>query len=496
MTRALAQHRAAVGAVVVAALLAAGPAPPHPSESLPRRLPADGTEVFRELFAVEGVTPVPSFDAADDLRSLILVLFGRPTADARAGELSAAVLAAGGAVLILAEQPSDLGPFFPAAEPTGLTVTGERVYCPNTDNCLDGDRWFPLVRTLDLDKTAGPSPFARPIRVATNVPSVLRLTRSSRYAAELAYFPQDCQFVGRRGRHLVASEEGGARRPFAVGGAGRDDDPFRCLVLSDPSVFINDMVVRGAVVPAGGADEPENLRFAVEIVRWLRGPEKRARCLFVEAGHARPSFSDAGLTYRPGPPPLPPVPPFDPLDPRLQAALTDAADRALARAEDANRFNAAITGDPRNDGRFGSVLRTLAGVVAVGGVGWLLVRVRAARTPAAVAAVRAEAAAGRPADLIRSGQLTEPVREFVVEMFVGRGMATGAASGPAPKVEATGAGATALARRVRAVWDQVVGPAATPVTTARWKELQPMIDEAWRAAEAGRWNVRPGGRAS
>jgi hypothetical protein len=289
---------------------------------------------------------------------------------------------------------------------------------------------------------------------------------------------------------------------FAVGAAsGNPNAPYRCLVLADPGVFSNDMLALGA---ADGSDGTDNLMFARRVVRWLRNPipDRRTKCLFVEKGVVQGSFADAGFSAKVAPPP-PPIPSLEPLNPKFQAALTDAGNRAVAKIEDEDRLNRPFAAPPDRGFGFGNTLRGIASLLAAAGVGWLIHRAMVARhTPEVALPPRGGSVSGMPAvgpfarrqaELIRAGHLTEPVREYVLNLFVSRGAAPGAAGGAAPVVEVAPGDIEDLARKVSAVWDGVLGPAARPVTPAAWKELEPMIDEVRQAADAGRWRVAPEG---
>jgi hypothetical protein len=508
MTPEPARRAAALAVAMLFAAAAAGQDPPAPAPVGP--FPADGTELFRGLFVVEGIGAVGSAEAAEvaDPRGLILVLNGRPMADLRFVDLAVRMVQTGGAVVVLAEEAADLSRFVPSTD-TRLSVTGRKAYCGDPARCLDGNGWMPFP-----DPYIGKGGFGAEAalidgltRIATNVPShlVVRRRLGPGDIRGLAIFPDPATRSGGPGgfplarRSFEAAGGGGGMvdddRLFAVAASGPRESNGKLLVLSDPSIFVNEMMARGAT---GAVD---NLTFAVRVVRWLKTTDHgvRGRCLFVDHGAVLGSFAEAGFSPRPAPAPAP-VPVLDPLSPKFQSALADAGDKAVERLENNGWFDKVLTGGAGDDRRFAGVLRALAGLAAAAGAWWVVTRVRAARlgddTPAPPRGSGTTTAVGslaqRQADLLKSGDVAGPVREVVAGLFAAQGL-TGPASGPAPAIETSGPDADGLARRVRELWDRVLGPAGTPVTAARWKELEPMLDEVYRAADAGRWRVAPQG---
>ncbi|MGL6097690.1 MAG: hypothetical protein ACRC7O_18060, partial [Fimbriiglobus sp.] len=472
-------------------------------------LRAGGTDVFRALFGVERLEPVRSAAGMDveDLGRLIVVFLGPPRRSEAVPDpagLSVDVLFAGGSVLIATDEPADLSAFFPGNPP--IAVTGQLVTCTDP---ADGSKCF---RNDPLQPFAVPSPVGPELiagwevfgglrRVATNGPSSLIATGDSPYISQVfARFPLPGKVGGPAGRRLVKDDD-----LLAVGGAADITSGlslFRSLVVADPGVFINQSLAAGTD-PQTGTD---NLAFALRTVRWLRGPEpeRRTHCLFVDHGMVRETFDDLGLSRMSSPlPPMPPLP--SPLDPKVQAFLTDSANGALARIEDSNWANRMLAGEPGDDRKFGKVLKFLAWLAAVAAAVWLLSRSRTTRHAPDLPPPPRELGAGadipvgsvayRRAELVRTGHLTEPVRDYVRTLFAGCGLATVAVGDAVPPFEATGPAAGDLRRDVRTVWAAVFGPAAPPITAVSWKELEPMVDAIRRAAAAGRLRFPAGGSA-
>lgn len=476
----------------LAALAVAFPAAAQPPQTPPPPLPADGTELFRGLFAVEGVSPLGTAED-ENLRTMILVLYGLPNDSGYYARLSRETLKAGGAVLLLTEQRADLGQYFPDDDRPQLTATGERPFCPDPNAALGGNGRLPFVRFQPAAEGTMPTDallYLGMNRVAANAPAALQLARPSRYARPFAFFPAGCT-VGEGSRTPLPKN-----RLYAVWGSGPADSPFRSLVIADTSAFINGML---ALTPDR---ESDNLAFALRVVRWLKGEgrQARTRCLFVENGVIRPTFDDAGLSAALNPP----IPVIDPLNPKFQEALTDFGNRTISKIQDEDRIDRRLAGTSAGSPRFGRALRTVAVLLAVAAAAWLFARMRAARHRPDVPppprdprtdGAAAGSAARRQVELVQSGRLTEPVREFVLGLFHDCGLPPSVSGGPAPAIEVTGRSRD-LRREVQALWGEVLGPAAKPVTPDRWKELGPMIEAVKRAADAGRWRVVPEGGAA
>jgi hypothetical protein len=503
---------AALTAALVLGPSAAGQPPAGEPADPPPSLDANGSELFRGLFHYHGIEPVGSSALqGSDLKNTIVVLLGLPTDKQSLTALTRhtkRVLSQGGAVLIVVEEKIDLSPFFP--DPCLIGSTGERVYHPKL--ALGGYPQCPFVLPKEpgsnqaMQWAVGKSPvppewtlFLNLKKVATNAPGALDVTAASKYApTEVAEFPPDSRVGGQRGLQLQKG------RVFAVAGAGLDQEsPFRCLVLADPSVFHNQMMV---VPDAGGtALGTDNLAFADNVVRFLKGPQERSRCFFVEAGTWKGEFDTVNFAEQatPDTPPIPPIPvppPPDLLNPGTQRALTDAVNRRVAGWQDRNGPNRLIVGNPSDDRRFVTVLRFLAVALAVFVFLWLVRRVWAARqvpevspVPTDTGRVAASGAAGslarRKEELLQSGQYADVLREYLQELFAARGLPLPVPKpvGKLPPVEITGRGATTLRDQLRILWEVAFGPNPQPISYARWKELEPMLDAVRTAADEGRW---------
>jgi hypothetical protein len=500
--------RAASVPLLLAGLLSlanlAGGQSPRADATIPM-VPHKGTELFRGLFRLHGVNPVSAEEAQkNDFRNLIVVILGHPKhGDVNAELLASEALRQGGAVLIAIEEKSQLKGYFPQF--TDAVVTGETVVARNTTTAFAQNRYCPFVvpiqpvrlqlENIKLAWDGRPhwELFNGLDRVAVNnAGTIVVTTRPSHISSIVATFPKGC-----------AVEPGGgdlaADRVFALAGSGRDTETFRCLVMADPSVFSNQMLATSVPGTAQKVQDPlptQNLLFADRVVRFLRGPNDRTKCLFIESGKVRSTFDDVKFeSLHPLPPvPVPPLP--DPLDPELQARVTDAINHEIAALQDRDALNRRLT----NGERYNRTLYFLAAVVACAILAVLLRRAWKARHEPDVLPVPSDtgrmAVSGPPGSLARrreeilqSGSYTDVVREYLQEMFTSHGLPTDLLQ-PAhrlPAVHVTGPGNTTLREYLRILWGVAFGTHPGPISYARWKELEPMIDAVRRAADEGRW---------
>lgn len=492
--------------LVLAALgAAAGPpvfAQPDPADQRGPQLTVKGggSELFRGLFRHHRIEPVSPDDIGeDDYAKLIVVVHGTPNPnDPQVAAHVQKTLRAGGSVLITAEQPTSFPGYFQGS--SGIEITAQPITTENPDRRFQNNPNCPFVESRQPSITdiaiggVGPRDaewtlFPLYPRIATNMPRSIRVTgaRPRHVWNTLAAFP-------------VPSSEGEAPlprvRPFAVGGSGDEERPFRCLILADTSVFSNQMIA------AQGTD---NLLFANGVVQWLTADGERTRCLFLEAGRVQEEFPDL-LRAVPVTPPLPPLPPLpSPLDPELQQRLTAAGETALANVDEQNPFDRLFGGGGRNNRLFNRTLLTFAVVAAVLVTFWLVRRWWAGTHEPDLAPLPKDtgrvAASGPPGSLARrreeilqAGNYTDLVREYLREMFVARGL-TLPPPRTMPAVEVSGRDAGAIRSHLRILWEVAFAAKPKPISYSRWKELEPMLDAVRHAADEGRWRFAPGGRA-
>ena len=434
----------------------------------------EGTRLFRSLlgsFGIYAIADVRDFPP-DDFRSLIVIINEFPSDRVERRQIqqyAARVLQQGGAVLILTEQAGDLSECFP--EPTGLFVDEGKVFSTDADRCFEA---FPGCPYPVARGTGHPGliPLVRLMeRSATNHPAALTLTRPSRYApAIMAGFSQDCR-IGIPPRRLAENQG-----LLVIGDGHVFDQPFRCLILSDTSLFMNQMLA------ASDPKEyrPQNLSLACSMIRWLQGPEQRGYCLFLEHGVPRRRFDPLPSLS----PPVPPLP--NPLDPRLQSRLTDYLNTALARLEDNDIPTRAILGEPDNELRRANLLRTLLIGFAVIGLSWAILRLWGNRH---------HPHRPQPSASTTSGDqqpLPDHMQAMIRELFRNAGWSDwNQRPKSLPPVNIQGPQAKRLLQDLQRLWSLDREPTAKRLPSV--KELETMIVNAWAAAEAGRWRFIPSG---
>lgn len=461
-------------------------------------IPATGTQVFRGLLDVSGVkaTDESALNREGAGSGLILIVIGvtKQADDVKVAEWSRKILGEGGAVLIATEDAASLADFFP--DETPLSVVGEKAFATRDTSCFAGDGWAPFIFPVEsgFDLGFGGPPrdevdrwFNQMRRVATNRPSGLSLApgKASKFVHPVGRLPLSTRINGPNGQPWPES------RALMYAGGGRRDDPHRCCVIADTSVFINQ---------AMWAPDPldrtrlgtDNLAFSSRLIDWLRGPQKRSACLFVENGDIVTSFDEVKFRLPGSEPEVPPI--TQDMLIQMEQKLVDAANKKLAETQMQDKFNRFLTGTPPND-RFPRLLRALAVLGSLLLVGWLFRRSWKSRhapevppvpKPAGTAA-NAGTLDERGAELSRLADLSGPIREYVRLMFVGQGLPSGRLPRKMPQVEVTGSGASQLRQYLRELWDLAFPAQAVSINFARWKELEPMLEAVRRAAVAGRW---------
>jgi len=470
-------------------------------------IPPDGTEAFRFLLSHAGITPLTEREATDRFQSrnfgdTIVIFLGhenvRVNGWLRPSDLAAHAVGHGGAVLIAADTRFDLGRDFPSVDTETAQVSGTRVGNLNPQVCYAGNEQCPFAVPV-TPRWPNPGPewalFAGLKRVATNVPSYLSVpNRSGPLHSTLARLPAGS-------RELPLGDFAAAvdvdLNPLAVGGAGTGAKPYRCLVVADPSVFINQMLI--AAVP--GEPPTDNLVFASRVVAFLserpEGPP-RTRCLFVQNGQVVGSFDDLQTMLRPQLPPLP-LPNLD----KMQEKLVDVGDQLADRFQERGGPSRLLMGDDPDRQR--RILRTLmlglCVVAAVWAVAFAGRRVWGARQPVAALAPppggRPAASPGDPPapgvfdrrqrELLRRNNLAEPVRAAVRELFAAAAAPPDA--GPKlPPVEVSPAVARPDTLR-QALGDLWKLGFARPrvVTVPQWEALEPLFRRVQQAHAAGKW---------
>lgn len=406
-------------------------------------------------------------------------------------------LASGGAVLIASDAFLNLSPFFPDGE--DLELVGNDVSDPGGANSHLGDPSSPFVKPYALRANAPTeeeSLFAGLDRIATNFPTALRITKRPPYAqSRVGLLPDTARYTGGNINLRLKLNDS-----FAAAGAGRDGDTFRCLVIADQSVLSNDMLYSSA-----DRDPTDNFAFAVRLVPWLQGPEKRKFCLFIEDGVVQTRFDEfdfSRVSNQPGAPPIPPLPAPrlpDPMDRKFQERGSKMLSEVLTRIEDNDSFKNELS---RNLRLYIAIVSVVVAIVLIFASVLLRGRIWKNRQdrsyqPIPVDPLRLgnEVPLGsfthRRLELLRGNDFRAPFTEYVLLLFRERGFLDSDVGGRRPKIEATGRSRQYLIDSVRQLWDEVADNADKPLAYTKWKELEPILAAVRSAAEADRWRFAP-----
>ncbi len=464
--------------------------PDKPPFELP---PADrGTQLFRGLLDFHKIEPVADPRAVGDYRKLIVIFIGEPRGHVMGmdmQELTRAALSGGGAVLFAAEGNFSVSSYLNGGVHVGIDNNSVRFVLSTAGGDVRSPRG-PVVPVLPNPTAVGPefelfTPYQN-----VEVTSATHLTFAARRPPELgrviATFPPNAEAMG------------GALPPipFAAAGVGDAKNPFRCLAVADTDLFSNKLLYASGRLQNAN----DNLKFSNGLVQWLKGPQGRDRCLFVENGQVVTKFDEVKYSAIPVSPdmPGPPVPAIDPFDAKFQQSVTDFVNNGVAQVQDDDRLVGPLTNDPQKKAY---VYAALAVVVAV--IAYLLLRFRslAGRFRAAFRPLPKDphmlgpdAAVGslehRRLELLRGGNYAAPVRSYVRQLFEDRGLPPGYDRPKLPPIDFDVRNPDFLRRSVRTLWAEA--HAAAPINYGRWKELEPMLAALRAAADDDRWRFAPG----
>jgi len=292
---------------------------PCPALAQNSKIPFEnGNHAFRYVLHNLGLEARNHLSELDE--DTILIVFGETQAlDEIPGGLEP-FLNNGGAVLIATDRPSQgrWQDFFQ------IQFYKEFVQAPS--NLESAYRSLPACPWVNPQKVDDIPIFRGLTEVATNKP--VYFTNRSKRLKTLATFPGDC-WTEERGTPTTLRDKSAA---FAAAGAiGKG----RALVLSDHSVFINEMMIQL---------DNNNFDFAFQCVRWLmdrgEGLDRRTHVLFLDEGEVVTNFNvPIDMTDVPMPP-------------------LDVVNRLLVKLEQENFFNRLILGN--DPGRvMGNILRVL-----------------------------------------------------------------------------------------------------------------------------------------
>jgi hypothetical protein len=274
-----------------------------------------GTHAFRFILNSLELKPITEIDQLqEEPEKSILIVFGETQVlDAIPGDLES-FLNRGGALLVATDR--DVGRKWQRDFQTQFTTAHVQIA---DELAYKKNRECPFVIPRNVQE---PPIFENLNQVATNRP-VYFINRSKNLKT-LAVFSDDC-FAVPSGKPIseIPPWQPGC---FAAGG---QSGKGRALVLSDHSVFINEMMIQ---------TDNDNFDFAYQCVDWLRGEGERTQVLLLDEGETVTNFDVPVIDV--------PVPPIGVIN------------QMLAKMEQENLFNKIILGENPAK-QFGYILRGL-----------------------------------------------------------------------------------------------------------------------------------------
>ena len=351
---------------------------------LPRVSFGQETHAFRRLIFDLKLEPLASLkEVAEDPAHTLVVSLGKPDL---LNQLHLRFLEKGGSVLMASDVEQ--------SKYLGFTVTGLVSVRPGNSSAAYRGHYFdcPIIQSAEENS---PPIFKNCNRVVANRAGILRHDEPRVWSpAHLGRFPNDCFNYN---RPILNAQL------FAVG--GKVGSKGRAILVSDHSVFINDMMLQ---------PDNDNLEFAYNCLNWLvEGDEPKTRVLFIEDNIIRSEPSDFNI-------PLKSVPVPD---------LVTWTNTILSELENEDVFNRLLLEKFGGESilRFVMIVSTL-GLLAFGALRLNRARHRFEKGVPMLGAVAASAASSlsvleqRQQALLATGNLWEAARERarqVFEPFVG-----------------------------------------------------------------------------
>lgn len=463
---------------------------------------AGGTDIFRALLAREGFTPVTR-NEAQWMRfdsNVAVVVIGNGWADVREpfGSVRDAVRNDGAGLIALDSQvalASARNGNRVAARVSGAAITAAAQDGHN--NRADCPYAVPLSPEEFRPRIENPGPvfglFRGLPKVATNEPSDIRIVDQfvEEFAYPLARHPKSAMVNGFR--------PAGNQPPLlAIGGDGPrnrpDDEAFAFLAVADSSIFINQMMLEPGT---------DNFQFAERVAKYLKGPERRTRCLFFENGRIVEDFNSLREALTPQAPPLPQnkVPNLGPLIGKNQDKLVKLIDDKIDEVQRKDLIHKIAMGEqdsPRERSQFAKAITVMLVFLSVRLCLMLLFRTGHAKHPTDIPhppTTGAGAASTGPTgvfdrrrrELMRRNNVFDPVSHLMREFFLSTGVA--ADLGPRiPRVWVTDSvrRPDSLRQAVRDMWRIAFGP-PVPLSAQRWFEIEPYFDRLRQAYADGKW---------
>jgi len=501
-------HRLRFGFVLALFALAPAAASAQEKRGQPT-IPADGTDVFLYLLDRAKLQPLKASEVWNLGRhdNLILIVLGDPNQfvfqfGLSPLQLAGSVVGNGGAVLIASDAFVNFGPQFhnavdfqrgaSAGIANSLVQGGAKT---NRTSLFQGRENFPFVVPLPRPPQGGPEwdVFDGLHRIATNKPSSIVVpSPRGEFRSLLATFPSDCVIDDRNQNRTRALNP--HAQFFAVGGSGPHADnggPYRFLALSDPSVFINEMML--ASDDNGPVDNLELASRTIDYLADARG-HNRTRCLLIQNGQIVERFDSLRSMMQP-PLPIPNIM-------AMQEKLTDFANKVVDQFETNDTANKIVVGnrEAERNRNFKNLMKIIFGLLLFRGIWFLLRRIWQSRRPAdgpagtpggLPFAARGDRPAGifdrRQRELLRRNNLYEPVRMLVRDMFAEAGAPTDAGNKlPEIVIADVVLRPGTLNDALSELWKIAYGPPRV-VSVQRWRLLEPLFERVRQAYEHGKW---------
>jgi hypothetical protein len=329
---------------------------------------------------------------------------------------------------------------------------------------------FPIVRDFDDDK----HPIFRAItNVATMRPSDLVLAPGSPLQS-LARFPADAHW------ELEVRPSPDVRYRFAAGQKISRSDrrpgiDGKVLVLSDHSVFINDMILRL---------DNDNLLFAYNCMDWLTDSGKRNHVLFVED---REFVTDFNVSLKEAPSiPLPP-----------EGVLVEKGEQLLAGVEESDVPERVVRQFMPEGLKPSTLLLLLAPLLVILGL-WRLSKARyriERQEPLLAACLAAPGAAGtlirrRNDYLLRSNNYWETAHQLARQCFEALPIIPAHGARPQIKVQGGWWRRRTMTRQVQRLWHLADGTVPELITAQQFRRFEGELQQLRTALENGTIQVK------
>lgn len=453
-----------------------------------------GSQLFRGLLHHFNIAPA-DFNARPDSKLIVIVL-GDPGRQSNAtARLVNRTLTVGGSVMIAADAYLNLKSYFPDGE--DLEITG----FPVSDRFGNGsyldrvDYPFVVPKQLVEAPETEEELFQGLARIAANRPSTLRITKRPPYLRRtIGVYTNGVKYDD--GRQLRANDS------FAAAGVGTGRDTFRCLVMANAAAVTNDMLYSSA-----DRDPTDNFAFAVRVVPWLQGPEKRVKCVFIENGAVAERFDEfdfSRVSQQPGQPPMPPPPGPklpDPFNRKFQETASKVVSEVVTKVEDGDGYRKLFDDGGGKRNLYIAVLSVLFTAIILVISVYLRRRLYQSRQkrdyqPIPVDPLRiGDAALGsfthRRLELLRGNDFRAPFAEFVRLLFLERGYPEAYAGDRCPRIDAEGKNKKFLIESIARLWDEAFAFPDQPLAYTQWKSLEPTLAAVQSAAVADRWRFSP-----